>query len=360
MGRKCVAVCACVLFAHPVAAQVLPAPVVVGETLEIESQILGETRQLIIGKPASYESGSDRYPVLYLLDGDEHFLHTAGLVAFLADNIRIPELLVVAIINTDRTRDLSPPTRTEEVLDGDSVLGGAHRFRRFITLELPPWVDRTYRTTSHRILVGHSLGGLFAIHALINEPTTFESYIAISPALGWDDQRLVAEAKVFFDATRRLDADLFMTVGNEGGSLLGGVRRLAGILDEKSPRDFRWDFDLLENESHQLVSHRSIHLGLEFIYSDYYLADPLSFYDENGVEGLVQFYAETDRKIPLITYASINNALLGADRLDDMGALLSLGPDAYDPPIRAVFVSGWNELARTYAERNNDARAVEL
>jgi hypothetical protein len=358
--RLCIAIFACVLVVHPVAAQDLPAPVVIGETLEIESQILGETRQLIIGKPVSYDSGADRYPVLYLLDGEEHFVHTTGLITFLADNIRIPEILVVAIVNTDRSRDLSPPTQVEEVIDGDSVLGGADRFRSFMTRELAPWVEQNYRTTPHRVLVGHSLGGLFAIHALINEPTAFESYIAISPALGWNDQRLVAEAEAFFDATPRLDADLFMTAGNEGGSLLGGVRKLSGVLDEKAPRDFRWDFDLLGNESHQLVPHRSIYLGLEFIYSNYYLADPVSFYDENGIQGVIEFYSETDRKIPLITYANINNPLSGADRLEDMAALLSLGPDAYDPSIRAVFISGWNELARRYAEQSNDARAIEF
>src|SRR5690606_10626615 len=84
-----------------------------------------------------------------------------------------------------------------------------------------------------------------------------------------------------------------------------------------------------------------------------------SFFEVNGVQGLVEFYAETDRRIPLITYANINNPLSGADRLDEMAALLSLGPDAYTPSVPSVFVAGWNELGGRYAEHGNDARAIE-
>lgn len=42
-----------------------------------------------------------------------------------------------------------------------------------------------------------------------------------------------------------------------------------------------------------------------------------------------------------------------------MAALLSLGPDAYDPSIPSVFIAGWNELGRRYADRDNTARAIE-
>jgi predicted alpha/beta superfamily hydrolase len=52
-------------------------------------------------------------------------------------------------------------------------------------------IDRTYRSRPYRVLVGHSLGGLFAVYALMTRPDVFQGYIAISPALWWDDQSLV-------------------------------------------------------------------------------------------------------------------------------------------------------------------------
>ena len=74
-------------------------PVVIGERFEIESEILEETRPIIVGKPQSYESGQDSFAVLYVLDGAGHFHHTTAITKFLAANDRIPEMLVVGVPN---------------------------------------------------------------------------------------------------------------------------------------------------------------------------------------------------------------------------------------------------------------------
>ncbi len=61
-----------------------PIPVVAGEQVTIYSEILGEDRPVWIHKPVVYDQTSTAYPVLYLLDGDAHFLHTAGIIQFLS------------------------------------------------------------------------------------------------------------------------------------------------------------------------------------------------------------------------------------------------------------------------------------
>ena len=144
-----------VLSSTPAKAQNAIGSVVIGERLELQSQLLNETRTVLIGKPATYGNGEDRYPVLYLLDDDGHFHHTTGIVNFLSRNQRIPEVLVVAIPNTDRTRDLTPPSQVKEDIDRAPTHGGADTFLRFISDELMPWVEQNYRTRPYRILVGH-------------------------------------------------------------------------------------------------------------------------------------------------------------------------------------------------------------
>ena len=101
----------------------------------------------------------------------------------------MPATIVVALQNTERGRDMTPPAETDDEMTsmiGDS--GGADDFIAFFRDELIPYVDSNYRTTGYDILVGHSLGGLVAIHALVHHPDVFEAYVPISPRLWWDGQ----------------------------------------------------------------------------------------------------------------------------------------------------------------------------
>ena len=84
------------------------------KTLKIKSAVLGEERTVLVRTPVGYESNKIRYPVLYMTDGDPHINHTASTIEFLTQNGRIPELIVVGVTNTDRTRDLTPVKSTQK------------------------------------------------------------------------------------------------------------------------------------------------------------------------------------------------------------------------------------------------------
>jgi predicted alpha/beta superfamily hydrolase len=97
--------------------------------------------------------------VLYLLDGESNFEFTAAIVRFLADNERIPEMIIVAVDSGDvaqRTHDLTPPTQKEVENRFSPGNGGADDFLAFMSDELLPFVERNYRTRPYRILIGHS------------------------------------------------------------------------------------------------------------------------------------------------------------------------------------------------------------
>ena len=153
---------------------------VLGTRTEIESSVLDETRTLWIYTPPAYDSSNAQFPVLYLLDGDVHFRHATGLLDFLSYNLRAPQLIVVGILNTSRTRDFTSPSVSGRT--SRSGTGGAHRFLRFLSDEVKPYVEREYRTAAFSILVGHSYGGLFTVHTLVRSPEAFDAHIAISPS----------------------------------------------------------------------------------------------------------------------------------------------------------------------------------
>ena len=58
----------------------------------------------------------------------------------------LPELIVVGVTNTNRSRDLTPPSADDEETAFWDEVGGADRFRRFFREELIPFIDGHYRT----------------------------------------------------------------------------------------------------------------------------------------------------------------------------------------------------------------------
>src|SRR5919106_2733299 len=193
-------------------------------SLKINSAVLGEERTILVRVPPGYETNKLRYAVLYMTDGNAHIGHTGSTVEFLARNGRMSELIVVGITNTDRMRDLSPTHVTTTVGGGNTALqfptsGGADKFLKFIETELIPEIEKRYRVQPYRILAGHSLGGLFTIHAMVSRPELFHSYVAVSPALQWDNQVTVKRAEDFFKTRKELDRTLYISLGPEPGPI---------------------------------------------------------------------------------------------------------------------------------------------
>ncbi|HZF39466.1 MAG TPA: alpha/beta hydrolase-fold protein, partial [Blastocatellia bacterium] len=220
----------------------------------IKSEVLGEERVILVRTPPGYERDGQRYPALYLTDGDAHLGHTASTIEFLARNGRMPEMIVVAITNTDRTRDLTPTNASMPRPGGGEMQfptsGGADRFLKFIETELIPKIEKDYRTQPYRVFAGHSFGGLFAIYTLLARPEIFNAYIAASPSMHWDNQLLSRKAEEFFKDRKELNRTLYFTLASEGGAMREGFDRFKGILGKNKPKGFEWDSMLMEDEDH--------------------------------------------------------------------------------------------------------------
>jgi uncharacterized protein len=142
---------ACFLLPRPALAESSEQPIAFDTHESLYSKVLNEDRAVDIYVPPGYAKGTDRHPVLYLLDGNGHFLDAIGIARFLARGGgfggQIPELIVVSILNTDRNRDLAPlpkPNLHDGVwakrLVSETLphAGGADKFLRFLTEELIP------------------------------------------------------------------------------------------------------------------------------------------------------------------------------------------------------------------------------
>jgi len=172
-------------------------PLEIGRTYRIESRILGETREIDVSLPASYRSDpTRRYPLVLVLDGEYELQIAASIAGFYAETGEVPELIVVGVRNTNRQRDMTtPPVAGFELPPEVREAGGAERFLSFIGDELVPYLDKRYRTTPLRVIVGHSLGGLLSIYALGHRPELFTGYILMEPSTWWNRGAEVAQAK---------------------------------------------------------------------------------------------------------------------------------------------------------------------
>jgi hypothetical protein len=141
----------------------------------IPSKILGENRSFIVNLPNDYKNSNKTYPVLYVLDGLESNLIEAIDVTHKLD----AKMIIVAIPNTNRDRDMMPlSTTTYEVENPE-----AENFLSFIGNELIPHIEKNYRSNGKRTIRGRSLSGLFVMYVFLEKPELFDNYIGNSA--GW-------------------------------------------------------------------------------------------------------------------------------------------------------------------------------
>jgi uncharacterized protein len=259
-------------------------PIQIGAKFSIHSRILNEERPYLLYLPQSYHSkvfAPKKYPVLYLLDGDNHFRSASGVVQFMSaginGNTQIPELIIVAIPNTARNRDLTPThsTRGSDGHEAPSLAssGGGEAFEKFLSKELIPHIEGKYRTLPYRILVGHSLGGLLALDAFLRRPSVFQAYIAIDPSLWWDDQVLLRKAKEVLSKANDLRESVYISMANSphmDPSVADTPRRgFAALLQTNASPRFRSRLQYFESEDHGSVPLVSLYHGLLYVFDGY-------------------------------------------------------------------------------------------
>lgn len=251
-----------------------------GNRAVLHSEVLGEARPYWVALPEGYASGNARHPVVYLLDGAENFRVAAGVMDFLsrerAGPRRIPSPIIIAIENTQRVRDFTP-TRSDKNTSGASLpghehAGGAHDFLEFLDRELIPSIAGSYRTSTDRVLVGHSYGGLFSLYAFLEQPQLFSGIVAIDPSLYFDDAVLVRRARQILPRLRDVNACVYIAIADhprtaEFAALIEGIERFAKMLRRSRSQTLRSTLELISGENHSTIPLRALYHGLPFAFT---------------------------------------------------------------------------------------------
>jgi len=265
--------------------------VIIGKRDSLRSNILNEERKVMIYLPTGYaDHPKVKYPVVYILDGDSHFQPLTGLIQQLSGNDICPDMIVVAIPNTDRTRDLTP-THAMVGPDGKAgdfkTSGGGEKFISFIEKELMPHVDSAYHTASYRTFIGHSFGGLTVMDALINHTALFSSYIAIDPSMWWDDSKLLNQTREVMQQKKFEGKSLYLAIANTMPSGMDtlqvrydstgdtrhirSILKLADILKGNRANGLNWSYKYYKDDDHGSVPLIAEYDGLHFLFNFYKL-----------------------------------------------------------------------------------------
>jgi len=182
----------------------------IGKYRVIHSKILNEKRTLLVHLPRGYERSNQNYPVLYMLDGDwkPSFYRSVAKVESLTFNGDIPGMIVVAVKNVDRGRDMFPIK-----VKARPTSGGAERFLRFFNEELFLFMKNNYRTQGYKILYGASNSGLFTVYSLSHKPDSFNAYIAASPMVGYCHEYMTKKINKCFNDHKSLNKFLYINYG---------------------------------------------------------------------------------------------------------------------------------------------------
>lgn len=237
-----------------------------GVVAHLQSKVLSESRTFNIYLPAGYHPDSAKtYPVVYLLDGsaNEDFIHTAGLVQFLNMTETMPEVIVVGIANVDRKRDFTFPTTIAEDKKDFPTTGGSENFIRFLEKEVQPFIEKRYKTSASKTLIGQSLGALLATEVLLKKPALFNQYMIVSPSLWWDKESLLVKAPELLKALPKQHIKVYVAVGKEGKIMEDDARQLSEVLKKT---DLQVDFVYFPEENHGNVLHKALYKGFELFY----------------------------------------------------------------------------------------------
>ena len=194
--------------------------IVIGKTDSIQSKILGEQRKIWVHVPDG--SANQKYPVVYLLDGDGHFSSVVGMIQQLSSingNTMCPKMIVVGIPNTDRTRDLTPThIDADPAMMMDSAFaktsGGGENFIAFMEKELMPYIEAKYPTAPYKMLIGHSFGGLTVMQTFTHHTDLFNSYICIDPSMWWDKEKLLKQTQQALAEKKFEGKSLYLGIAN--------------------------------------------------------------------------------------------------------------------------------------------------
>ncbi|MDG1330982.1 MAG: alpha/beta hydrolase-fold protein [Crocinitomicaceae bacterium] len=200
-------------------------PIEVGQKYIVDSEVLGEEREVWVGLPPYYDS-TVSYLVVYVMDAEWQFDITLATVKELASNDKIPVHIVVGIPHVDRERRFMDLTFTSNMIQtngdvdssliayfGEDLTGGGHTFYKHLVDEVMPFVAAKHKTNGFDVYIGHSLSGYFGAY-LISMDSPFNAFQLYDASIWYDRGEAIKYTKEHLNSAYR--TNVYLSSANGG------------------------------------------------------------------------------------------------------------------------------------------------
>lgn len=331
-------------------------PITIGQRHINKSEVLNEDREYWVYLPSDYENSTYNYPVMYLLDGQEHFHEVTGLVNHMSKLVqRIPRMIIVGIISTenDRVRDYTP--NPIEILSNG---GGADNFIQYLQKELIPEIDNEFRTNNYRLIFGHSLAGVCVNHIFTNQNKLFNVYFITDPAI-FVDTAISQNLKTFIANQDTIQAKYFLSVsGDVDSTTIEPNFEINNFIKAKYPNKLQWHFKSYPDEDHVSMTLKAIYDDFEELFSDYKI--PTSYIRSYDKEKILSHIENNEDKFKIhvaLPEQLINEYAMhfcSVQKYDDALELLQLNLANYKNPYETYYFIG-----QVYLLKGNEIKTLE-
>lgn len=255
------------------------------ERINLDSKIYKNGRPILVHLPVAYKEEARKYPVLYVLNGEDNFRWASQIADFLADLNEIDSIIVVGLPDQGDYGQDNYPFASQ---DTSSTSPDAERYAAFLRSEVIPYVDANYRAEESRFIAGHSLSGLFVTNLFLTDPDGFNLFIAISPSLQYAPQMPGMVEEQLKSSDQR--GALYFTIGELEHKLIqDGFSRMRAVLEAHGSEHDSIQVDIIPYNNHRSAAYAGLYNALSWAYAGWGTHESMPE-ELGGVEGIVAHY----------------------------------------------------------------------
>lgn len=235
----------------------------IGKAFTLYSGAMEREVDIQLYLPPAYSTTPGRnFPVMYVPDGQEYFLHPIGYQAMLRFRDKSPDFIVIGIRSHRQER---------RILYHDQ----AEKFLNFLERELVPFIDGKYRTLKEkeRIYFGWEMAGGLGFEIFAKSPGLFKAFFIASPT------HLTQKRLTDIDAVlaKPLISNVYfhLVESEEDAGFDKNLQKLDSVFRSANNSAVRHSYILLADEDHYTTPDKTIHSGLYQYFADY---TPLRFF----------------------------------------------------------------------------------